>query len=78
MATNTLKCSLGIGGLRVSTSTTGPPRSHSSRIFSVLYHPTDPHMIVSAGWDRTVQVRPPLLQTGLPSPRLTLLPCIYT
>jgi len=56
MATNTLKCSLGIGGLRVSTSTTGPPRSHSSRIFSVLYHPTDPHTIVSAGWDRTVQV----------------------
>jgi COMPASS component SWD3 len=29
---------------------------HSNRVFSVKFHPTDEHLILSAGWDNTVQV----------------------
>ena len=29
---------------------------HASRVFSLKYHPTDPHMLISGGWDDTVQV----------------------
>ena len=29
---------------------------HGSRIFSVKYHPTDEHIVVSGGWDRIVVV----------------------
>ena len=29
---------------------------HSNRIFCVKFNPTDPNMIVSGGWDRTVQL----------------------
>lgn len=29
---------------------------HSSRIFSVKFHPTDPNVLISGGWDRTIQV----------------------
>jgi WD40 repeat protein len=29
---------------------------HSNRIFSVKYHPTEAHTILSGGWDNTVQV----------------------
>mmetsp|Transcript_71237 Transcript_71237/g.230672 ORF Transcript_71237/g.230672 Transcript_71237/m.230672 type:complete len:354 (-) Transcript_71237:200-1261(-) len=29
---------------------------HSNRIFSLRYHPTEPHIILSGGWDNTVQI----------------------
>lgn len=29
---------------------------HASRVFSLKYHPTDPHLLISGGWDDTVQV----------------------
>jgi WD40 repeat protein len=29
---------------------------HSNRVFSLKYHPTEPHIILSGGWDNTVQV----------------------
>ncbi|CAD7956116.1 unnamed protein product [Amoebophrya sp. A120] len=29
---------------------------HSNRVFSVKFHPSNPNLIVSAGWDNTVQV----------------------
>ena len=29
---------------------------HRLRVFSMQYHPNDPHMLVSGGWDDTVQV----------------------
>lgn len=29
---------------------------HSSRVFSLSYHPTDPNIMISAGWDDTMQV----------------------
>ena len=29
---------------------------HSNRVFSVKFHPTDDNLILSAGWDNTVQV----------------------
>lgn len=29
---------------------------HSNRVFSLKYHPQHPHIIVSGGWDNTVQV----------------------
>ena len=28
---------------------------HESRVFALKYHPTDPNILVSAGWDDTVQ-----------------------
>lgn len=29
---------------------------HSNRVFCVKFSPTDPHTIVSGGWDNTVQI----------------------
>ncbi len=29
---------------------------HSNRVFSVKFHPLDPNLMVSAGWDNTVQI----------------------
>ena len=29
---------------------------HVSRVFALAYHPSDPHTLLSAGWDDTVQV----------------------
>ncbi len=29
---------------------------HMSRVFALVYHPSDPQILVSAGWDDTVQV----------------------
>ena len=26
-----------------------------NRVFALRYHPTDPHLLVSGGWDDTVQ-----------------------
>lgn len=31
---------------------------HANRIFSVHFHPTNPNMIISGGWDNTIQVQP--------------------
>ena len=28
---------------------------HTSRVYALKYHPTDPNVLVSAGWDDTVQ-----------------------
>ena len=30
---------------------------HRARVFAVQYHPTDPHLFVTGGWDDTVQVQ---------------------
>lgn len=30
--------------------------AHSNRIFSVKYHPKDPNVLISGGWDNTIQV----------------------
>jgi len=43
-----LKSGLGYG----SSVTSG----HSNRVFSVKFHPTDENLLVSGGWDNTVQV----------------------
>lgn len=37
---------------------------HRMRVHSVKYHPTDSHMLISGGWDDTVQVIRNLLMTG--------------
>jgi len=29
---------------------------HSNRVFSLKYHPTDPNILISGGWDNTVQM----------------------
>ncbi|KAG8469846.1 hypothetical protein KFE25_006301 [Diacronema lutheri] len=29
---------------------------HSNRVFSLRFHPTDEHMLLSAGWDNTIQM----------------------
>ena len=29
---------------------------HANRVFALVYHPSDPRIILSAGWDDTVQV----------------------
>lgn len=41
------------GGYR-SSGTKDP--GHSNRIFSLKFHPTDPDIIMSGGWDNTVQI----------------------
>eukprot|EP00051_Salpingoeca_urceolata_P009948 m.120809 g.120809 ORF g.120809 m.120809 type:complete len:341 (+) comp16517_c0_seq5:186-1208(+) len=28
---------------------------HTNRLFAIKYHPTDPNLLISAGWDKTVQ-----------------------
>lgn len=32
----------------------GTSRGHSNCVFSVKFHPKEPHMLISAGWDNTV------------------------
>ena len=32
------------------------PDGHTNRVFSVKFHPSDTNMVVTAGWDKTVQV----------------------
>lgn len=29
---------------------------HTNRIFAVTWHPTEPHMLASGGWDNTIQI----------------------
>lgn len=29
---------------------------HRARVFAIQYHPVDPHVFVTGGWDDTVQV----------------------
>ena len=31
--------------------------AHSNRIFCTKFHPTDPNLIISGGWDNTVKVK---------------------
>lgn len=34
-----------------------PPRAgHSNRVFTVKFHPEDPNVLLSAGWDNTIQI----------------------
>ncbi|GKT16898.1 WD domain G-beta repeat, partial [Aduncisulcus paluster] len=35
---------------------TGVTAGHSNRIFSVKFHPDDSNMVLSAGWDKSVQI----------------------
>lgn len=45
-------------GGRKETVTSGHVTSgHSNKIFAVKFHPTDTNLLVSGGWDKTVQVR---------------------
>ena len=36
----------------------GPNSSagHSNRVFSVKFHPEDPNVLLSGGWDNTIQI----------------------
>ena len=36
MSTNKIKCTLGFGGLRLTSGFSAAPKAHSNRIFSVL------------------------------------------
>ena len=47
---------LGGGSARLTSLPAHGPTGHTNRVFSVLYHPTDPNVIVTGGWDRTVQI----------------------
>ncbi|TPX55545.1 hypothetical protein PhCBS80983_g05250 [Powellomyces hirtus] len=40
----------------MSTGTGADTAGHSNRVFVVRFHPEDPHCLVSAGWDNTVQI----------------------
>lgn len=37
-------------------STENVSAGHSNRIFSVKFHPTDSNILVSGGWDDTIQI----------------------
>ena len=51
-ATKSLQTSMkGGGGYGPSVSA-----GHSNRIFSIKFHPSDENILVSGGWDNTVQV----------------------
>lgn len=56
VATNQRKYVLGLGGLRLITVNSKAPQGHSNRIFGLMYHPKKETLIVSGGWDRTVQI----------------------
>lgn len=32
------------------------PAGHSNRVFSLRFHPLDEHVLLSAGWDKTIQM----------------------
>lgn len=34
----------------------GHHRGHANRVFSVKFHPSDPNILLSSGWDRTIQI----------------------
>eukprot|EP00039_Didymoeca_costata_P005845 m.85177 g.85177 ORF g.85177 m.85177 type:complete len:398 (-) comp12999_c0_seq1:1436-2629(-) len=55
-ATNERKMILGSGGLRLTSVNIQAPRGHANRIFALLYHPKKENVIISAGWDRTIQL----------------------
>ena len=38
---------------------------HSNRIFSVKFHPTDEHLVLSGGWDNTIQVWDKRVKVGM-------------
>lgn len=40
----------------MSSGTAKVTPGHSNRIFSVKFHPEDPNLVLSGGWDNTVQV----------------------
>ncbi|KAI9343767.1 WD40-repeat-containing domain protein [Zopfochytrium polystomum] len=41
---------------RMSGGTPGLTAGHSNRAFSVRFHPRDPNVLVSGGWDNTLQI----------------------
>lgn len=51
-STKTVKLVMKEGKNAGITSSAG----HSNRIFSVKYHPTDNNLIISGGWDNTIQI----------------------
>ena len=56
MATMSRKMTLGDHGVRFISQRGGELRGHTSRVFSVRYSNTEPHILASAGWDGTVQI----------------------
>ena len=47
---------LGTGSTRSSQQGSLAPDGHTSRVFSLKFDPTDPNILYSGGWDKTVQV----------------------
>lgn len=56
LATFERKLTLGNSRLVVASAKETPPPGHANRIFSVIYHPTDPNTLLTAGWDQTVMI----------------------
>jgi WD40 repeat protein len=48
----------------LSQNIMGTSRGHSNCIFSVKWHPTDPNVLLSAGWDNTVCIWDKRAKTG--------------
>jgi COMPASS component SWD3 len=42
--------------LHVMTEGPGHHPGHSNRVFAVKFHPTDSNVLLSGGWDRTIQI----------------------
>jgi WD40 repeat protein len=55
---NQLKAKLKYGYVSVfdSSCSNGETSGHSQRIFCVKFHPTDSNLLISSGWDNTIQV----------------------
>ncbi|TPX32652.1 hypothetical protein SmJEL517_g04282 [Synchytrium microbalum] len=52
---------------RLELGTPSVTTGHNSRVFSVKFHPTDPNMLCSGGWDNTIQMWDVRLQSSVRS-----------